>query len=306
MLCIHVLIIFYQGKVNGQAYKDTPHRCGHSCQEHEFYDQRWNQSLAPLVSKLRNTLVTATSQLGLQLDPLQKRLLDIGSGAWDYCTINRSYRGYATMSLMTAGNEDIPGFCNMNHKDLRDKYEDIGCACKARILHNKVIPRNMYEESRKRYSLHVLSHIGLGMPTICGYYLHSERKSFKQDMFHGYFMMPGLGCAVKLCSFYYNYFHGYAFDHFTSVPYVLIDGDVHFKQTDVNMIAWGPSNIIKRRRRKRIRAIELNIINESQRLTKRQIDEYFKPHPNHPERFLFGIDNVQVDMAKTTTTKLSV
>ena len=157
--------------------------------------------------------------------------------------MNRNYRGYASISLCTAGDDSIPGFCNTNHRDKKDWHKGITDACKARINSEKEDPKSMYEKERQKYAQHLLSNVGLGMPTTCGYYLIYNENDFDEEKFVGYFMMPGLGCAVRLRSSYYNHFHGYSFDHFTAVPYVKQFNQVHFAHSGVNMMAWGASKI---------------------------------------------------------------
>ena len=70
----------YDGRIQGKAFIDTPHRHGRDCRDHEYYSQEWNPSFMPVISKMRRVLVTATSQITQMIDPLQIRLLNIASG----------------------------------------------------------------------------------------------------------------------------------------------------------------------------------------------------------------------------------
>ena len=84
------------------------------------------------------------------LDPLQKRLLDIGSGLWDQSSVNRNYRGHASISLCTAGDDSIPGFCNTNHQDKKDWHKEMTDTCKARIKSEMENPKSVYEKERQK------------------------------------------------------------------------------------------------------------------------------------------------------------
>ena len=182
--------------------------------------------------------------------------------------------------MITAGHNLIPGFCNMNHTDLKDQRKDMKDACLSRINFENIDATKLpwYMKNNYDYALRVLRFIGLGMPTTCGYYLHMENdETCDEHMFNGYFIESGLGCAIRLRSGYYSHFHGYAFDHLTSVPFVIHCDQVCFKDTGFNMMAWGPSSVITRRRRQR--ALELNIITPAQRLTQRTITDYFTLNP---------------------------
>ena len=113
----------YDGKAGRQAGGSTVHRHGKDCFMHEYYSQTWNHSLMPMVATWRNHMVTKTSQVTRFLNPLQLRLLDIGSGLYD--TFIRTHHEQAKMSLMTGGYiKRICGFCNGAHMDLNDKCND--------------------------------------------------------------------------------------------------------------------------------------------------------------------------------------
>ena len=50
----------YDGKISGQAYGNTVHRCGRDCVQHQYYSQDWKQSFMPMISKVQNVLVSDT------------------------------------------------------------------------------------------------------------------------------------------------------------------------------------------------------------------------------------------------------
>ena len=100
--------------------------------------------------------------------------------------------------------------------------------------------------------------------------------------------MSGLGCCIRIRHKHYHQFHGYAFDHNTAVPYVLMNGLVTFDATHVNMIAWGEGNEETKTRRNV--AIDIGIITPDQYLTQQRIDTFFAANPNHHLRHVFGLD----------------
>ena len=110
------------------------------------------------------------------------------------------------------------------------------------------LPKGEHEIERYGYSLNCIENIGLGMSTTCAYYLHKDDVDDDENEFVQYFIESGLGCAVRLRSKYYSHFHGYAFNHQTSVPIVIKNGYVLFKNTGFNMIAWGPAKVLTQRR----------------------------------------------------------
>ena len=92
----------YDGRVGGQCWGNTVHRCGRDCLQHEYYLQEWDQSFMPLIARIRNVLVTETTQVTRFIDELSIRLLDIATCVFDF-RLQLSHRGHATISLSTMG-----------------------------------------------------------------------------------------------------------------------------------------------------------------------------------------------------------
>ncbi len=301
----------YDGRVGGQGWGNTVHRCGRDCLQHEFYSKDWESSMMPFVSKMRNVMVHETTVVTKWIDYLALRLLDIGTSSFDLLN-DLGHRGHATMSLSTMGTPKICAFCNWRHSDLNDRSEELTEATKKRLTYEPMLndpgykdrkreqPKGDHEVQRFNYSMRFINSVGIGMPTTCGYYLHKEDGVNDDDEFVQYFIESGLGCAVRLNSFYYSHFYGYAFDHQTSVPLVIRKGLVKFENTGMNMIAWGPARVITQRRVATGR--RLGIIRQDQdgrSLTQQRITEFFGRPENihHPERFLFRVNMNQLDVS---------
>ena len=185
----------------------------------------------------------------------------------------RCYRSFGGLELVTLGTKDIPGYANWEHDDPKDINPELQQPCLTMLNNNLFVIKGDDEEKRLRYAKMVVQHVGVGMPTTCGYFLHMSQwckvtaqtkkrkrelnevsddvnlKCFEDELV-AFFLMQGLGCGVRLRSHMYHQFHGYAFQHNTCVPYVLKDGYVHFRNTPYNLIAWGDSDEKQRKGRK--------------------------------------------------------
>ena len=250
---------------------DTPHRCQTDALDHQYYSKDWDPTLLPLVTKHRNQLIDCATRITYFVDPMHRRLLDLATGAFDRGETNREYRGYARISIMTLD------FANTNHADDDNKNKFLATVCDLRMKRSCVVTPTQHERNRLIYAQKQVQHFGLGMPTTCGYYLYVDSNSmFSADNFFQYFVMSGLGCAIKLHSNYYHHFHAYVFDHQTSVPLVIKDGCVFFKDTGIGMFVWGPGDLQSVTRWNT--AIQIGLITMNQYLTQRRITDFFHYH----------------------------
>ena len=315
-------INIYNGHPSGQNFRNHPYRCGKESLSHQYYRQEWNVSLLPHVNSCLKILVTEAVQASQYIDPLNKRLLDIATMTYFDPQVhsNRRYRAYGGLELVTLGTRYIPAFCNCSHSDLQDVNNDLKDPCLKCLNNQSVRLCHPHEIHRWNYAKMIVKEIGVGVPTTCGYYLHKgywkDPKDYKKDMDRkrkrspcdeipnkrakfsdllddyliAFFIMDGLGCGVRLRSNHYHLFHAYAFDHHTSVPYVLRDGVVEFKDVPFNLIAWGDSD--EDTKNKKAHAIHMGILQPHERYSQRRIEEYFAVpgRENHLLREFFDVD----------------
>lgn len=197
----------YDGWVRGQSWSNSVYRCGRDCLQHEYYSQEWNQSFMPLISKMRNVLVTETTHFTTYIDELAIRLLDIATNVFD-SKLDLDHRGHATMSLVTMGCGYFSAFCHLKHKNLKDGSKELSTACRDRLLHLpepcdpnfkfKMYqkPKGDYEKTRMDYVMRFINEVGVGMPMTCAYYLHKDTLDDENDCFVQYFMESGLGLQI--------------------------------------------------------------------------------------------------------------
>ena len=70
------------------------------------------------------------------------------------------------------------------------------------------------------------------------------------------------------------------------MPVIVKHGMVHYTDTGVNAVAWGNGGSAARQRRQV--ALELQIINEDERLTQTRIIDWLRDQrQNHPQRAIF-------------------
>ena len=197
--------------------------------------------------------------------------------------------------MITCGTKSIPSFANQNHIDKEDKNSELEDQCRLRINREEdVVIGSTKELKRHSYANRLLDTVGAGVHTTCGYYLCLDDMinggnggRVSHNDYFGYFLMSGLGCCVRLRHKHYHQFHAYDFDHNTAVPYVIMNGLVTFKDTHVNMFAWGEEN--EETDRRRSIAIDLGIIIPAQYVTNRRVTEFFAANANHPLRHVFGL-----------------
>ena len=83
----------------------TSYRHKSEALDYNYYSQSWDYTGMPLLSKYVNILTTEALQQALFIDPLQKRLLDLGTlqAAIADMPTNKLQRGYSRISILTMG-----------------------------------------------------------------------------------------------------------------------------------------------------------------------------------------------------------
>ena len=279
------------GQPNGSCYVTTPYRYKTEALDYNYYSQSWNFTGMPLLSKYVNILTTEALQQSLFIDPLQKQLLDIGT-LQCLCNMstNKLQRGYSRISILTMGDIWNIGFANGSHIDIGDY-----CDVTTETLRNIIADEESYiwnsqstkAKARLRYAQNMMASVGIGVPTTCGHCIYfDDRSKFKEDDVKAYFCCNDLGISMKLQSNMYHHFHAYGFSHQTSVPVIVKDGMVHYTDTGVNAVAWGNGGAAGKQRRQV--ALDLQIINQDQRLTQTRIIDWLRnQRQNHPQRAIF-------------------
>jgi len=240
----------HDGSPSGACFRDSPHRCGKDALAHQCYNSRWKPDVQVLITHWRKIMISNVSQIAFYVDPLQKRLIHLGSGNFDMKNMKSTYRNYSLLSLITCGTKAIPSFANVSHIDKEDSSEHLRVSCGLRINRTNDVAFNTEREDRRyKYANCLLNSIGAGIPTTCGYYLclndginGGNSGGICHDDYFGYLLLIGIGCAIRLGHKHYHYFHAHAFEHNTTVPYVMLNGHINFKDNHVNMVAWGEGN----------------------------------------------------------------
>ena len=274
------------GKPNGSCYVTTPYRYKTEALDYNYYSQSWNFTGMPLLSKYVNILTTEALQQAGSIDPLQKRLLDVGTLQYyvPEMPTNKLQRGYSRISILTLD------FANGTHVDCGDHHKSTTETCSTIIDDYASCGLNSESNKKKarlQYARNMISTVGIGVPTTCGHCIFiGENSIFAEDDVMAYFCCNDLGISMQLQSNMYHHFHGYGFSHQTSVPIVVKDKKVYYTNTGVHTLAWGNGGAVGRQMRHV--GIELGIIRNNQRLTQTRIVNWLTQQTrNHPHRQLF-------------------
>jgi len=168
---------------------------------------------------------------------------------------NMSLRRFCRVSILTAGNDLISGFANMDHSD-DDQFDQLFHEIAWKVL------QNLQEEACERkkgqlFKQMAIKHIMqifwkawvFHVYTTCGYKLFLKNKNKKV---YAYFIYNSLNEVVEIptdrsC---YHTFAGKIGRHQTSVPVIYDGTNVSFNDEDLFIFAWGassPEKISKRR-----------------------------------------------------------
>ena len=95
--------------------------------------------------------------------------------------------------------------------------------------------------------------------------------------------------AVRIHSNYYHHFHAYCFPHYTTLPIIVKDGRVYYRDKGVNVLAWGAGSAVATVRRNRARDIGI-IPPGGRNLTQRRIQDFLGrvENKNHPDWNMFA------------------
>ena len=188
-------------------------------------------------------------------------------------------RRFATISILTCGNDVCSGFANAGHEDVNDRLCPLLQGIGDYMLNHvqKYIEQCTYQDTRKLKM--ALKHVrrlrknGLSSSfTTCGYKVFLNDKEKKKKAYV-YFIYNSLGVAVLIPSHMgcYHTFGGFFGKHQTAVP-VTFDGEyVRFNNDDLFVMAWGNGKSAARQ------YIEGQGVRfpQNHRITQRDIDNFF-------------------------------
>ena len=160
----------------------------------------------------------------------------------------RLYREHCRISILTCGDKNVIGFCNTSHVDKKDtnntNLSDIVIDKLKEEQENKIDTftrlHDLYTYTRKYIQVH-----GIGISTTCGYKICFEnpQKILDELIFSfsikAYFIFNGLRCCFVIKSGLYHNFRADCFSHQTSVPIIISKTHVIYKDTNINILAWG-------------------------------------------------------------------
>ena len=139
------------------------------------------------------------------------------------------------------------GFCNSSHVDKNDrnntKLSDIVIEKLKQEQENNIETftrlHNLYIYIRKYIQLY-----GIGISITCGYKICFKKKKLIDEFqlsssIRSYFIFNGLKCCFKIKSGLYHNFIADCLSHQTSVPIMLSGAYVIYKDTNINILAWG-------------------------------------------------------------------
>ena len=213
------------------------------------------------------------------------------------------------LSILTARNNLVSGFCNMPHLDHGDKMmSDLQTAAR-KIIEDveksitnatKKLQQDVQRSERsaavedilslKRQISHIKKIVGPDIDpstfTTCGYSLSLENCSVKTA--HAYFLLDDIECAIEIptnCGCYHT-FGGMLGSHHTAVP-VTSDGKfVYTNDDDMFVLAWGAGKAQKRI------YLEANgvVFERGERFNQRHMEDFFVQHADDQER-AFIVEN---------------
>ena len=117
----------YFGQPSQSSIVNSPFRHMNDFYKYPYYSKDWNISGYPLLHYHINTLTASAVKEARFIDPLQQRLLDIGSGYYDLeSKRTQSFRAYSRISIMTLGmaiGNCAMGYGNGVHVDDNDMFD---------------------------------------------------------------------------------------------------------------------------------------------------------------------------------------
>jgi hypothetical protein len=233
----------YQGKHQGEiATPDLTRGPGEGV-NHQYYRKVYTDILLPQCETIVSKLAREAMTMGRSLDPIVYRLLAMSQDEDPVLGVCR--RKILTMGLLAK----CLGFANSPHTDHFDFYpasdqqkfiESFRSYLEAPQLRNRVCASYL-----KRW---VDQYNGFCRPTTCGYVFSGSLKgdASRVQIFQ-YFLLEGLGFAVRFMSEIIHHFYGDLFSHNTAVCVAIgSDGMVSYKSNPSNfesfrVFAWGGS-----------------------------------------------------------------
>ena len=245
----------YVGKKNADYVRPTPKMSESSIHMSEYYREKFDPTLHPVLYKLVNELTSQAINFQKSVDPVFDRFLleslyvNQEANISDGESIKKrlvKQRRFAGLSIITCGNLGIIGFANIGHVD--NDYITFHANEKLLDVLNKLLLE--HETNGKGYIKDILLHLRnkyitkkrFSTYTTCGYKVFMSQKkgdSFKK--LRAYFIYNSLLVVVEIpndksC---YHTFDASYHNHQTSVPFVETDTHIIFNDESTFIFAWG-------------------------------------------------------------------
>jgi hypothetical protein len=234
----------YQGVHQGESATADMTRGPGEGVNHQYYRQEYTDLLLPVCETILSTLTTAAKNHARALDPIVYRLLMMSQD-------EDPVLGVCRRKILTMGRlAKCLGFANSPHSDRLDFYgvpeQKQFIAFFTRFLLDPPSSRNRTcAEYLQRW---VHQYGGFCRPTTCGYvFLGSLKGDTSKIEIFQYFILEGLGFAVRFMSESLHHFYGKMFAHNTAVCVAIgSDGRVSYRSNPSNsetflVFGWGGS-----------------------------------------------------------------
>jgi hypothetical protein len=231
----------YQGTRQGEMATPDLTRGPGEGQNHQYYRKDYSDVLLPQCESILSTLTTIAKNLARVLDPIVYRLLMMNE--YDHPVLGVCRRKILTMGLLA----NCLGFANTSHSDHHDFYppatQDRFKNFFQKYLSSKTLQNKICAEYLQRW---VDQYGGFCRPTTCGYLFSGALKGDQSKIeIIQYFVMEGLGLAVRFLGETVHHFYGHLFTHNTAVCVAIgSDGKVSYrsdpaKSETFRVFAWG-------------------------------------------------------------------
>jgi hypothetical protein len=242
--CTKVLgLNVYQGKHQGErAIPDLTRGPGEAV-NHQYYRQEYTDLLLPVCETILSRLTREAKNIARCLDPILYRLLMMTQE--NHRVLGVCRRKIITMGMLSS----CLGFANTPHTDHYDFYrpgdQEEFLKCFRSFLEGSHHRNKICAQYLQRW---VDQYGGFCRPTTCGYTFSGALKgdNSKVEIFQ-YFILEGLGFAVRFMSETVHHFYGNIFTHNTAVCVAVgSDGTVSYKSDpsyceSFRVFAWGGS-----------------------------------------------------------------
>jgi hypothetical protein len=223
-------------KNEGNRSMPTPVAGPGTLSDVQYHRARYNPLYQAVAEKSSNVLAAAAESTSRALDVNIHSILPNHKCPPGY---GNNILGTCHKKIITSG---VPnkwlGYACCQHVDTVDKYKGEKKIAVTKMKESLKGSPLCYDKKIENYIKSFEQFGPFGRKTTCVYQFIGK-ESNKECKVIIYFLMQGLGIAVKFDSHLCHSFFGYLFTHCTALPVIVVDGRVYYHHEEIVIFAWG-------------------------------------------------------------------